>query len=464
MRTQVFFASTAFGLATLAAAMEDEMFPDAARRVLVLSNNAAIPETAYGVADVAGTGPLIEAFDDVYSYNDAVAPQHPSIWQPRPADLPIWERSLRLLWALEGDLHLVVESIQVCPVLALCQTFADASIDVYADGLMSYGPTRNALPPQVGMRVERLLHPDLVPGVRPLLLREFGVTPVVISTESFHKVVATIGAESGPVRSAASGAPTAVLLGQYLSALQLMTDDEERHLHLQMVEGAVAAGFTELVFKAHPAAPAGLTAPLVRRAGELGARLTVSEAPELVETWYAAGEVDLVVGCFSTALATAALYGVPAARLGTELLLERLNPYENSNRIPAAVIAETVPPLGGASGAAERGQGASRPLSTEQVVNTVGYMMQPTRNPDLRSAAVKLLAQRSADLQPYVRRYRLNMLNLPGGQGTGIVARLGPAGPVLKRILSPRLSRLLGDAARLGLRVARRNSSDPPAA
>ena len=346
MRTQVFVASTAFGLATLAAAMEDEMFPDAARRVLVLSNNAAIPETAYGVADVAGTGPLIEAFDDVYSYNDAVAPQHPSIWQPRPADLPIWERSLRLLWALEGDLHLVVESIQVCPVLALCQTFADASIDVYADGLMSYGPTRNSLPPRVGMRVERLLHPDLVPGVRPLLLREFDVTPVVISTESFHKVVATIGAESGPVRSAASGAPTAVLLGQYLSALQLMTDDEERHLHLQMVEGAVAAGFTELVFKAHPGAPAGLTAPLVRRARELGARLTVREAPELVETWYASGEVDLVVGCFSTALATAALYGVPAARLGTELLLERLNPYENSNRNqPAPIPRMSSPPL-----------------------------------------------------------------------------------------------------------------------
>lgn len=464
MRTQVFFASTAFGLATLAAAMEDDMFPEAARRVLVLSNNAAIPETAYGVADVAGTGPLIEAFDDVYSYNDAVAPQHPSVWQPRVADLPIWERGLRSLWALEGDLHLVVESIQVCPVLALCQTFADASIDLYADGLMSYGPTRNALPPQVGMRVERLLHPDLVPGVRPLLLREFDVRPVMISTESFHKVMATIGAESGRVGLAASGAPTAVLLGQYLSALQLMTDDEERHLHLQMVEGAVAAGFTELVFKAHPGAPAGLTAPLVRRAGELGARLTVREAPELVETWYASGEVDLVVGCFSTALATAALYGIPAARLGTELLLERLNPYENSNRIPAAVIAETVPPLGGASGAADHGPGASRPLSTEQVVNTVGYMMQPTRNPDLRSAAVKLLQQRFADLQPYVRRNRLNTLRLPGGQGPGIAARLGPAGPVMKRILGPRLSLLLGDAARLGLRVAQRNSSDPPAA
>jgi hypothetical protein len=454
MRTQIFFASTAFGLATLAAAMEDDMFPDAARRVLVLTNNAGIPETAYGVADVAGTGPLIEAFDSVYSYNDAVAPQHPSLWQPRMADLPIWERSLRSLWALEGDLHLVLERIQVSPAHTLCQTFADATVDVYGDGLMSYGPTRITLPAQVGMRVERLLHLNLVPGVRPLLLREYGVRPVVISTESFHKVVGAIGAQAGPVGLPTSGAPIAVLLGQYLSALRLMTEHEERQLHLRMVEGAVAAGFTELVFKAHPAAPDGLTGPLVRRAGQLGARLTVRDEPELVETWYASGEIDLAVGCFSTALATAALYDVPAARVGTELLLERLNPYENSNRIPAVVIAATVPSLSGAPTPADLGPGRSLP--TEQVVNTVGYLMQPTRNPDLREATVDLLEQQFDDLRPYVPSSRLTQLGLPGGDSPHLPggnrpsppARLGRAVPVVKRILGPRLSRRLGYAVR----------------
>jgi hypothetical protein len=454
MRTQVCLASTAFGLATLSAAADDAVFAESTRRVLVLSNNAAIPETAYGVADVAGIGPLIDAFDDVYAYNDAVAPQHPSTWQPRPADLPIWERSLRQLWALEGDLHLVVESIQVNPALALCQTFADATIDVYADGLMSYGPTRNALPAQVGTRVERVLHLDLVPGVRPLLLREYGVQPVEITTESFHKVMAAIGAESGSSPLSTSGGPTAVLLGQYLSALQLMTDEEERQLHVRMVEGAVAAGFRELVFKAHPGAPAGLTAPLIRRAEELGARLTVRETPELVETWYASGEVDLVVGCFSTALATAALYGVPAARIGTELLLERLSPYENSNRIAAAVIATTVPPLAGTPDAAD--STSSRPLTPEQVVTTVGYLMQPTRNPELRSAAARLLKQRFADLRPFVRRQRLGVLGLPGGHAPGITTRLGPSGPILKRLLGPTLSRRMGDAARHAVRLGQR--------
>ena len=64
------------------------------------------------------------------------------------------------------------------PALILGQAFADATIDVYVDGLMGYGPTRSAVPPQVGTRVQRVLHPDLVPGVRPLLLREFAVEPV----------------------------------------------------------------------------------------------------------------------------------------------------------------------------------------------------------------------------------------------------------------------------------------------
>ena len=188
MSTQVFFASTAFGLATLAAAAEDDMLPEAARRVLVLSNNAVIPETAYGVADVAGIAPLIEAFDDVYSYNDAIAPQHPSVWQPQVVDLPIWERSLRSLWALEGDLHLVVAEHSgppsPRPVPGLRRR-DHRRVRRRADQLR---PHPDKLPAQVGMRVERLLHLDLVPRVRPLLLREYGVRPSLISTESFQKV------------------------------------------------------------------------------------------------------------------------------------------------------------------------------------------------------------------------------------------------------------------------------------
>ena len=166
-----------------------------------------------------------------------------------------------------------------------------------------------------------------------------------ISTESFPKVIAAPGrGRPGPTAPASRGGP------RFCSAstsrhLQLLTRDEERRLHLEMVEGVVAAGYAELVFKAQPSAPAGPTGPLVRPCR--GARRPAAGpgVPELVETWYAAGAVDLAVSCFCTALATAGLFGVPTARVGTELLLERLNPYPNSNRMPATVVAATVPPL-----------------------------------------------------------------------------------------------------------------------
>ena len=149
-----------------------------------------------------------------------------------------------------------------------------------------------------------------------------------------------------------------------------------------------------------------------------GARLTVRDAPELVETWYASGEVDLVVGCFSTALATAALYGVPAARVGTELLLERLNPYETSNRMAGYRDRRHRAPAAGAWPPARTFDPRTAPsLTTEQLVNTVGYLMQPTRNTDLRDAASELLEQRFEELRPYVRRSRLSQLGLPAGRG-----------------------------------------------
>ncbi|MBA3528056.1 MAG: hypothetical protein H0T91_01840, partial [Propionibacteriaceae bacterium] len=145
--TQVMVASTGYGLATLAAAMEDDLFPAASCRILVLSNNAANPETANPLDSIQGFDQLAKRFDAVFSYNDAVAPQHPSEWMPRAVDIPLWDRHFRRLWDLADDDHLrlVVESIHVRPAAALCAILHDAEIEVYADGLMSYGPTRSAI-------------------------------------------------------------------------------------------------------------------------------------------------------------------------------------------------------------------------------------------------------------------------------------------------------------------------------
>jgi hypothetical protein len=238
--TQIFLVSTLYGTATLAAALDSGCFAPADRRILLVSNNAATPETTPSVDAMPGFERVRDRFDDVVSWNEAVSPFHPGGWSPRLEDVPMWERHLRLAWGLgEDDVALAVESIQVHPALGVAQIFTDAPLTVYADGLMSYGPTRTKLAPLVGTRVERLLHLDLVPGLTPLLLTEFGVEPEVVPTAAFTKVLAELAGDgarpAGPGTELPDTGGAAVLLGQYLSALGILSTDEEEDLHVRML-------------------------------------------------------------------------------------------------------------------------------------------------------------------------------------------------------------------------------------
>ncbi len=275
--TQIFQVSTLYGAATLAAALDAGLFgPDgAARRILLVSHNAAVPETALRLDEMRGYGPLAARFDEVVSWNEAISPYHPSAWGPRGSDTVLWQRALRLLWDIGEDerVDLAVESIQANPARALVAIFSEASVDVYADGLMSYGPTREKLPLTLGRRVRRLLHLDLVPGLRPLLLSEYGVEPVVVPDGAFRAVLDEVAREAAddpllaPVREER---PTAVLLGQYLAAINILSAHEEEDLHVRMLTGAVRAGHRSLVFKPHPTAPAGLLGGAAQGGGRRG--------------------------------------------------------------------------------------------------------------------------------------------------------------------------------------------------
>ncbi|MEV5968852.1 alpha-2,8-polysialyltransferase family protein [Streptomyces sp. NPDC051921] len=404
--TQIFYASTLYGAATLAAAIDSGCFRPAGRRVLLVSTNAAVPETTTALDRMPGFERLRGRFDEVLNWNETIEPLHPGGWTPRPDDLPLLQRHLRRLWALGTDrVELVVESLQVAPALTIAQLFPDAPIDVYADGLMSYGPTRNKIDPLVGERVRRLLHLDLVPGLAPLLLAEFGAVPETVPTAAFTKVVEEL---SGP---AATEEGPALLLGQYLAALSLLTPEEEGELHLRMVRGAVARGHRRLVFKPHPTAPDAWSKALVREAEALGAELTVLDRPVLAEVLYRELRPALVVGCFSTALFTAsAFYGIEAARVGTRSLLTRLSPYQNSNRVPVVLVDALVPDLEG-SGREPMGL-----PQLESLVTAVGFAMQPKVRPDLREAAVRHLSgPLAAPTRHHFTRRRLTSLGLPGG-------------------------------------------------
>lgn len=209
MPTQIFLASTLYGAATLAAGIDAGAFPPAARRILLTSNHAVTAEVSPGVADMPGFDALRPRFDEVLDWNRVIEPQHPSTWAPRAEDVPLWERQLRTLWGLGEDrVELIVESIQVAPAQTLCRLFPGAAVDVYADGLMSYGPTRIRLDPQLGMRVRRVLHLDLVPGLEPLLLTEFGVRVELVPTEAFLKVLAELPAQDSALDGIGESPPS----------------------------------------------------------------------------------------------------------------------------------------------------------------------------------------------------------------------------------------------------------------
>ena len=415
--THLFEVSTLFGLATLNAALRAGLFDTPGRRVLVCSNNAQVPEAVADLTESPAFTHLAEPFDAVVSFNEAITPLHPSVWTPSETERPLWERYFRMLWELgDAPVHLVVESIQVSPAQSLAWSFPQASIDVYADGLMSYGPTRNKILSEIGSRIERLLHLELVPGLTPLLLEEFGVERVVIPTEPFRAVLAELGAQA-PLPEVAG--PVGLLLGQYLSPLGLITSAAEEALHTQMLEAAVARGCERMVFKPHPTAPSELAGPMLARAGELGVEVEVFTAPVLAETLFERTQIDVVVGCFSTALMTAqALYGLPVIRVGTAELLRTLKPYPNSNRIPLVIIDSLV-----------AGPDAPPRLSlaqTERLIEAVGFVMQPEVLSHRRAAAADWLWEHAEAEARFFPPVRLGELELPGGTRT-LKTRLAPA-------------------------------------
>ncbi|MFI6290292.1 polysialyltransferase family glycosyltransferase [Nonomuraea sp. NPDC050790] len=412
--TQVFYASTLYGAMSLTAAIDEGAFgPHEGRRMLLVSNNAAVPEVSLPLDRTPGFAVLRSRFDEVVSWNELIAPLHPSAWKARVIEVPMLERLLRTRLQLDQVDELVLESIAVPPARTIAGLVRDCPITVYADGLMSYGPTRDPLPAEIFRRITRLLHLDLLPGLTPLLLSEYGVAAATISDDAFLRVVTEVAATAPDML-----AGQAMILGQYLSALEILTPQEEASLHESMLRALADLGYSSVVFKPHPAA-GRRHARLLRAAAEpLGVKLSVADESVPAEVCFAALRPELVVGCFSTGLVSARhFYGLPAAAFGTELVLERLSPYENSNRIPAtivdALLCDGRPPV-------------------EEVVRAVGYCMQPESLPELRPDAAAFIEAHGSGR--YFKKQRLSAVGLlPGSEQPSPLSRL-------KRKLSRALS------------------------
>nr|QLG04861.1 Hypothetical protein [Streptomyces sp.] len=420
--TQLFVACTQYAAATVTAAIRSGLFGErsAHRRVLVVSDPSTLPEVGTPLDRMPGFEALRPEFDAVHSWNDFIQPFHPGHWSPREQDTALWERALRRAWGLgRGAVEIACESIQGATAQAMARIFQDSPLHIYADGLMSYGPTRGPVDPSVGSRIKRLLYVDLVPGLRPLLLTEFGVEPTIVPTEAVKETLNQLSRVAGPSAhlEQSSDAPV-LLLGQYLSAIGVLSPREEQELHLRMLRGAAGLGHKTVVFKSHPSAPPGWSRALEREAEPLDVEFRTLDTPVLAEVACQWLRPALVVSCFSTALFTASrLYGLPVARVGTEVLLERLTPYQNSNRVPVTIVDALLPDLeDGEASTTWRFPDEDRVQDAlGDLVRAVGFVMQPEHHSALRPTAERYLSRHlDSHTWRYFKRRRLTGLGLPG--------------------------------------------------
>lgn len=115
---QMFFSATQYAAATVTAAIRAGQFGprEGVRRILVVSNTAAIPEVGTPLNKMAGFEKLAPEFDEVRSWNDFISPHHPAGWSPRGQDTLLWEKAVRLAWNLGDEpVEIACESIQANP-------------------------------------------------------------------------------------------------------------------------------------------------------------------------------------------------------------------------------------------------------------------------------------------------------------------------------------------------------------
>lgn len=462
---QLFFVSSPFQLVTLVAAIEAELVPAAEERIVVIADNRIAFEVGEGFYTSPMSQLLLARFDRSVLLNDALRPYSCGQWSPREGDLLILERAFRSLWDLgDAELELYVESIQAPPATSFARIFRTAPITVYADGLMVYGPTRTAPGTTIRQRIGRLLYLDLIPGLRPALLEEIGAPASSIDAQRFADVLRSLAGQLSPADEApapgtdAPAGPPALIVGQYLSDIGLITVGEESDLYFRMVELARDRGFESVLFKRHPAASYAAESAVRARCEEIGIAFEILDSPELVEITALRREPGLVIGCFSTALMTLrTAFGVPVVSLGTAELLEAVAPYENSNRVPLVLTHRLLDPANAESPA--------RPEELRGLLDAVAYCMQPELRTDLRERAIAFLTPTSLEtIRVYFKRRRLTKLDLPGKLPPRAPARGAAArARSLVRRARRKVSMLGGDLSeRIGAGRGRQGRSGPP--
>lgn len=417
---QLLIASTFYQCLSLAAAVDAGVLPSAEKRILLLADSSQVPELTQPLQAHQGFSRVAERFDRVADFAPLVYPRRPVEFAPRNVELNTWQQLLRSHWDLgDAPVQIVMDSVQVNPALALAAVFDEAELYAHSDGLMAYGPTRKPLPQHLAQRMTGLIHLDLVPGLLPRLLAELEIRSRSIPRTALRALIGEIGsgAETSAEQLPIAGRATALILGQYLSSLQLIDGAQESALHQQLIREAAARGAEVCVFKPHPSAPPVSPVDLARQAERTGVELVIDTSPEIAELSMQRWRPQWVFSSFSTGLATARyVHGVEAVAVGSQALLDGLTPYQNSNRIPLVLAEALFTSRAFAAPADTAGTDPRRDL--QALVDAVAYCMQPElchRSAEATRQYLRLVANDPDILATFFRRRRLQALGLPGG-------------------------------------------------
>lgn len=435
--TQVFVLNSAYGLMTAVAAIDAGTIPPAhGPRILLGVNAAMIPETVPDLADTPHLRGLLTRFDRVESLNALLAPTSPTAWDPESDDLPVFERLLRRAWQIGDDpVELFLQSPQVAPSRTIVQLFPGAEVTIIGDGLMTYAPLRSRMPRPLTERVVSVAYADVIPGVTPLLFTEIGAQRAPVAHRPVpHRDRGGRRAHrrrrprrAHHVADAHRAGPRAVSR-RARSGLA----DEEQAMQQQMIDQALRFAPERIVFKPHPSAPPSIAAAVAEQARRHGLAFDVYEGAVPAEIVAARLRTVGIVAGFSTALPTVhALFGIPFAAVGNDVLLHRLDPYENSNRIPVTIV-----------DALARDDSPYRdPRRLQQLTDAVGYAMQPKIAAHLRPRAEELLADLDAgERDRYFAPARLKRLALPGAPAPTLLDRMFAASGMVGRLEQSRLT------------------------
>lgn len=227
------------------------------------------------------------------------------------------------------------------------------------------------------------------------------VKHVPVTVDALRHVIEEVAETLPQAPAAPEGA--GLVIGQYLSDIDLLTLDEEIDVYESLVQQAVADGCTTICFKAHPASSSAVGSVLAERAREAGINFLQVTSSLPLELYLEQLRPAGVYSCFSTGMVTAwRLHGIPAHAAGTDLALERFTPYENSNRIPVTICHHLF------------GAGGTQDYTLTELVEAVAYCMQPLNCAPLRPAAESFLSAHFGTARHYFKRRRLSKLDLPG--------------------------------------------------